>query len=164
MDIRRDIEANRGQIKGMMVVVMFRVAHWARSPYDRPPRWWAVPVGITYRLIVEWLLTIEIPWRTSIGSGFRVLHGAAIVINDKCIIGNNVSIRQSVTIGNNCRNGACPRIEDDVELGAGSIVLGAITVGTGARVGAGAVVTKSVPAGTVVVGNPARIIRRSDGV
>lgn len=50
-------------------------------------------------------------------------------------------------------------IEDDVDLGVGAIVLPGVTVGRGAQVGAGAVVTRDVPAYAVVVGNPARVLR-----
>lgn len=49
------------------------------------------------------------------------------------------------------------RIEDDVWIGIGAIVLKGVTIGAGARVGAGSVVTRDVPAGVTVVGNPARI-------
>jgi serine O-acetyltransferase/putative colanic acid biosynthesis acetyltransferase WcaB len=107
---------------------------------------------------VEWVLTTEIPWKTQVGRRLRIYHGVGIVVNDRTVIGDDVGIRQHVTIGNSGENGPCPVIEDGVELGAGCIILGGVTVGKGARVGAGAVVTKDVPPGATVVGNPARIL------
>ncbi|MBW9210759.1 serine acetyltransferase [Mumia sp. zg.B21] len=153
--IREDLDANKGQPKGQLVVVAFRLAHAARSPVDRPVRWWAVPVGIVYRLLVEWVLGIEIPWKTTVGRRLRVLHGVGIVVNDGTVLGDDVVLRQNVTLGNKRGGLPCPVVEDDVRFGAGAIVIGDLTVGTGARVGAGAVVTRSVPPGATAVGNPA---------
>lgn len=158
MNLSEDLRVNRGQSKGQLVVVAYRLAHAARRPLDARPRLWAIPVGILYRLAVEWVLTVEIPWGTVIGRRLRVFHGAGIVINDRTVLGDDVSIRQNVTLGNVRPDGPCPVIGDRVELGAGCIVLGGIRVGDDARVGAGAVVTKDVPAGATVVGNPARVL------
>lgn len=157
-DLAEDIRVNRGQTKGAILAVSYRLAHAVRQPLDRRPKVLALPVGVVYRVVVEWVLTTEIPWGTRIGSGLRIYHGAGIVINDATVIGRNVGIRQHVTLGNSGETGPCPVIEDDVELGAGCIVLGGITVGQGAKVGAGAVVTKNVPPGATVVGNPARVL------
>jgi putative colanic acid biosynthesis acetyltransferase WcaB len=62
--------------------------------------------------------------------------------------------------------GACPIIGDRVDIGANSVILGPIRIGSDAVIGAGSVVVKDVPAGATVVGNPARVIRacRADGV
>ena len=160
--LREDVAANRGQAKGQFVVVAYRLAHAVRVPLDRAPRPWAIPVGLVYRLLVEWFLSVEIPWRTVIGRRLRVFHGAGIVINDATVIGDDVSIRQGVTLGNARPGGPCPVIGNRVELGASCIVIGGITIGDGARIGAGAVVTKDVPAGATAVGNPARILPPRD--
>jgi putative colanic acid biosynthesis acetyltransferase WcaB len=162
VNLREDLDVNRGQAKGQLVVLAYRLAHSSRRPLDTRPRPWAIPVGLVYRLTIEWVLSVEIPWRTVIGRRLRVFHGAGIVINDRTVIGDDVSIRQNVTLGNTRTDGPCPIIGNGVELGAGCIVLGGITVGDGARVGAGAVVTKDVPAGATVVGNPARILPAKD--
>ncbi|NCT92605.1 serine acetyltransferase [Cellulomonas sp. APG4] len=156
--LREDVRANRGQTKGQLVVAAYRVAHAVRRPLDRRPQPWALPVGVLYRVLVEWVLTVEIPWGTVVGRRLRVFHGAGIVVNDRTVLGDDVTLRQNVTLGNVRPDGPCPVIGDRVELGAGCIVLGGIRVGDDARVGAGAVVTKDVPAGATVVGNPARIL------
>ena len=113
---------------------------------------------MSYRLIVTYGMGIEIPWRTRIGPGLRVYHGVGLVINDHTTLGRDVTLRQGVTIGHSKSGGGCPTVEDEVEFGANAIALGPITIGRGAIVGAGAVVTKDVPAGARVVGNPARIL------
>lgn len=159
--LREDIRANRGQSKGALVVVSYRLAHAARGPSSRRPRLWAYPVGIVYRVLIEWVLGVEIPWGTQIGRRLRVFHGVGIVINDQSVLGDDVALRQSTTIGNKADGGGCPIIGDRVQIGAGAIVIGDISVGDDARVGAGAVVAKDVDSGTTVVGNPARPVRRT---
>lgn len=155
--LREDIAANRGQAKGALVVASYRVAHAARKPLDQKPSLMALPVGIAYRVLIEWILGVEIPWGTQIGRRLRVFHGVGIVINDRSVLGDDVAIRQSVTVGNMHDGGACPTIGDRVELGAGCIVIGDISVGSNARVGAGATVTKDVPAGGIALGRAATV-------
>lgn len=109
----------------------------------------------------------------SIGSdtwiGQRVFfHSAAqITIGTRVGIGPNVSIFTSfhdeagrdVPILDSPLTFAPVTIEDDVDIGIGSIVLPGVTIGRGAQIGAGAVVTKDVPPYAVAVGNPARVLR-----
>ncbi|WP_306295734.1 serine O-acetyltransferase [Arthrobacter sp. STN4] len=156
-DIRADFAANRSQTKGRLVVVAYRLANAARGPRGKRPTMPAKCVGVLYRICVEWLLGVEIPWGTQIGVPLRLYHGVGIVINDQSVIGRNVGIRQNVTIGNKGTSGPCPVFGDNVEIGAGAIILGGVQVGDGARIGAGAVVTKDVPAGFTAMGNPAKL-------
>ncbi len=89
----------------------------------------------------------------SIGPGLYIQHGFATAIAAESI-GANCWINQQVTIGKSSY-GSAPRIEDDVVIATGAIVIGGITVGKAAHIGAGAVVTKDVPPGVVAVGVPA---------
>ena len=82
-------------------------------------------------------------------------HTNGIVINADARIGCNCEIFQQVTIGEG--KGGCPEIGDNVSIGPGAKVLGAIKVGDGARIGANAVVVKDVPAGALVVAPTAEI-------
>lgn len=101
-----------------------------------------------------------------IGSGARIgdncifqHNGVGVVISDHAVIGNNCIIYQNVTVGvleDGCTS--APVIHDGVVIGAGAILLGGITIGKNAKIGAGAVVIKDVPAYSTAVGVPARII------
>lgn len=97
------------------------------------------------------------------GSGLRLFHGQGLVVNDSSVIGKNCTLRHTTTIGNKTLPTGeitkSPVIGDNVDIGAHSIIIGDITVGDNCVIGAGSVVTKDVPAGSVVVGNPAQVIR-----
>ncbi len=94
-----------------------------------------------------------------IGVGFQCIHPFSTIVNAK-EIGNNFSVRNNVTIGNNKR-GDRPVIGDDVSINANAVVVGNIRLGNNVVVGAGTVLTKSVPDNCVVVGNPAYILKKN---
>jgi serine acetyltransferase len=160
--IQQDRQANPGNAKARIVLGLFRVSHALRGSGPRP-RPVSVPLGILYRVVVDWIMGIELPWRTNVGPGLRLDHGHALVVHDHTIIGRNVTLRHSVTLG--MRRGAndCPTIGDGVDVGAGAIILGDISIGDGARIAAGAVVLDDVPPGASAVGNPARIVDATSG-
>lgn len=84
-----------------------------------------------------------------------------IVVSGEATLGDEVVIRQQVTIGNKgTGEGAddCPIIGDRVDIGAGAKIIGGITIGENSKIGANAVVTKSLPANSILVGVPARNI------
>jgi serine O-acetyltransferase len=84
------------------------------------------------------------------------------VIGETAVVGNNVSILQSVTLGGTGKDEGDrhPKICDGVLISAGATILGNICVGEGAKVGAGSVVLEAVPPHTTVAGVPARIVGR----
>ena len=159
--IRADWVANKDSQKGRIVMVLFRLASWFRRK-NRVTYIIGIPYLVMYRLAVEWVLGVEIPPLTRIGSGFAVHHGQGIVLNNRTEIGENCLIRQGVTLGNSSSEDVhgCPSIGDGVVIGANALVLGRLMVGDNAVVGAGAVVVKDVAPGTVVVGNPARVLEK----
>ncbi|WP_432214636.1 serine O-acetyltransferase, partial [Salmonella enterica] len=83
-----------------------------------------------------------------------------VVIGETAIVGDWVTLHQGVTLGGTGkqRGKRHPTIEDRVVVGVSAVVLGAITVGEGARIGGGAVVVKDVPPYSTAVGVPARIV------
>lgn len=94
------------------------------------------------------------------GSGLVIQHGHSTIIHAERI-GECCQIWQNVTIGKKVSGGKKPIIGNNVKIYAGSVVLGDITIGDNVQIGANSVVIKDVPANCVVVGNPARIIRRN---
>ena len=106
------------------------------------------PVIILYRLIVDFIMGIELSYKTEVGAGFRIYHGVSLVVNTNTVIGVNCILRHAVTIGNTINSdeskSQCPTIGDSVEIGAGAIILGGIDVGDNVKVGA-ALVTKNIP-------------------
>ena len=104
---------------------------------------------------------IEIHPAATIGQGFFIDHGAGVVIGETAEIGNDVTLYQGVTLGGTgFQTGKRhPTLEDNVTVGAGAKLLGAITVGHGAKIGANSVVIHDVPPNTTVVGNPGHPVR-----
>jgi serine acetyltransferase len=154
--LRRDVAANRSQPKSLLLVVSYRLASAARAAGARSPvaKVAVVPVLVAYRVLVEWVLGVELPPQVEAGPGLRIRHGQGLVVNPGVVLGADVMLRQNVTIGN-IRRGpgettACPVVEDGAEFGAGAVVVGAIRIGAGALVGANAVVTRDVPPGATV--------------
>lgn len=107
---------------------------------------------------------IEIHPGATIGRGFFIDHGMGVVIGETTEIGDNVMLYQGVTLGGTGKQGGKrhPTLENNVIVGVGAIVLGAITIGEGARVGGGAVVVKDVPPHATAVGVPARVVATRD--
>lgn len=95
--------------------------------------------------------TIDI--HTKIDGGLQLAHPYSTILNAEQI-GKNVYVNHLVTVGE--KNGKKPIIGNNVQLHAGCIVIGGITIGDNAIIGAGAVVVKNVPANSIAVGNPAR--------
>ncbi len=158
-----DWSANRGNPKGQLVMLFFRIASAIRA---LPDPWWLLgaPWLAFYRVIVEWGLGVELRYKTRIGPGLRLFHAQALVVHEGTVIGANCTLRQSTTIGNKTlpdgSQSGCPVIGNNVDVGSNSVVLGPIKIGDGAVIGAGSVVVKDVPARAVVAGNPARVLRQ----
>jgi len=109
------------------------------------------------------LTGIEIHPGAAIGRRFFIDHGMGIVIGETAEIGDDVTLYQGVSLGGTSLQKVKrhPTLMDGVVVGAGAIILGAVTVGEKARIGAGAVVVRDVPAGATVVGLSGRIIDRA---
>lgn len=103
----------------------------------------------------------EIKASKTISSDIYLYHPYGIVINPATIIKEGVIIRQQVTIGNKGVNSdkGCPIIEENVEIGAGAKIIGPIRIGKNSKIGANAVVTKSFPKNSVIVGVPGKNLR-----
>lgn len=156
--VKADVAANARDPKAQIVLVGFRICQWLIRDNERPRRR-SLPAVAVYRLLTEFVLGVELRPKTLVGPGLTIFHGFGLVVNDHARIGAGVTLRNGVVIGNKHHDGPCPVIGDGVVVGANAVIIGGIRVGDHAQVGAGAVVTKDVPAGATVGGNPAREIR-----
>ena len=103
---------------------------------------------------------IEIHPGACIGKGFFIDHGDGVVIGETTVIGDNVTLYQGVTLGGTGKEKGKrhPTIGNNVVVASGAKVLGSFTVGDHAKIGAGSVVLKPVPAYATVVGIPGRVV------
>ena len=111
---------------------------------------------------VDWIWGIHLPRATKLGRRVHIWHFGSTLLNARSI-GNDVHIRHDTTVGpvrgaDGDKPEALPVIEDDVDLGSGTCVMGSVTVGRGAVICANSVVLEPVPPGATVFGVPGRII------
>ena len=117
--------------------------------------------------ITRVLTGIEIHPQAQIGKNLFIDHGTGVVIGQTAVIGDNVTIYHGVTLGGVGKVGTVdgkrhPTVESDAIIGAGSQVLGDITIGEGAKIGANSVVTTDIPAHATAIGIPARVVGGDD--
>jgi serine O-acetyltransferase len=161
---RRDIEVARERdpaarslaevllcYPGLHALWMHRAAH---ALHERDLRLPARLVSQASRFLTG----IEIHPGAHIGPGLFIDHGMGVVIGETTEIGEDVTIYQGVTLGGTGKETGKrhPTVHDGVIVGTGARVLGPVDIGEGAKVGAGAIVIKDVPANSTVVGNPGR--------
>lgn len=154
--LRQDFRANAGNSKGLFIVVAFRLANVAGVTKNVIFRVIGkLPVFI-YKILINWILCVELDYKIKAGPGLRVFHGQGLVVNGDTVLGSNVTLRHNTTIGNRVAGGRSPVIEEGVDIGANSVIIGALNVGKNAVIGAGSVVVAGVPVS--VVGNPACLV------
>ena len=141
---------------GLHAVWGHRVSHWL----------WGQGLKLVARFISQLtrgLTGIEIHPGARIGARFFIDHGMGVVIGETAEVGDCVTLYHGVTLGGTTlsKGKRHPTLENNVVVGAGAKVLGAITIGENSRIGANAVVVKSVPPNSVVVGVPGEVVVRS---
>jgi serine O-acetyltransferase len=124
------------------------------------------PLTLVYRALyvgARNVYGIEIPESAQIGRRVVFEHQHGIVVHGRAVIGDDCIIRHGVTLGIRSmdRLDEAPVLGKGVNVGCGAKILGGITVGDGAAIGANAVVLANVPAGALVAGIPAKIVRPS---
>lgn len=155
--LRDDWLRNRISLKSLFIVLFFRSSGWFANHSNLIVRIVGLPVRILYKIIVEFLLGVELPDRVTAGSGLAVYHGVGLVVNAKTRLGENVTLRQNTTIGSKEDGGLCPSIGDNVSVGANCVILGDIEIGSNSVIGAGAIITRSCPEGSIVYGHKAEV-------
>lgn len=123
-------------------------------------------LSLTARLLGQlgrWLTGIEIHPGAQIGRGVFIDHGMGVVIGETAVIGDQCLLYQGVTLGGTgkAHGKRHPTLDQNVVVGAGAKVLGAIHVGANTRIGAGSVLLRDVAPDSTVVGIPGRVIHQS---
>lgn len=140
---------------GLKAILIYRIAHLL----------WELNMPFIPRYLSEVgreLTGVEIHPGAEIGSDFFIDHGSGVVIGETSEIGNNVTMYQGVVLGGVSTDPVKrhPTVGNNVVIGTGAKLLGAIKIGDNVKIGANSVVVNDVPDNSVVVGVPGRIISR----
>jgi serine O-acetyltransferase len=142
--------------KGYQAVQAYRVGHWL---------WHRGRKDLAYfvQMRVSEVFGVDIHPAARVGKGIMIDHAHSIVIGETAVVGDNVSMLHSVTLGGTGKEDGDrhPKIGDGVLIGAGAKVLGNIRVGQCSRIAAGSVVLEDVPRNTTVAGVPARVVGKA---
>lgn len=143
--------------KGFHALQAYRSAHWLWQQQQSS-------LALLLQSLMASQFSVDIHPAAHIGHGIFIDHATGIVIGATAVVGNNVSLMQSVTLGGTGKvaGDRHPKVEDGVLIGAGAKILGNIRIGEGAQIVAGSVVLKPVPAHTTVMGVPAKIVGHPD--
>lgn len=139
---------------GFHAIFLYRINH----------RLWKLGVPVLPRFLSQFarfLTGIEIHPAAKIGKGFFIDHGMGVVIGETSEIGENVLLYQGVTLGGTSlvAGKRHPTLGNNVVVGAGAKILGAITIGDNVHIGANSVVLTSVPESSILIGVPARTVK-----
>ena len=139
--------------KGFQAVQAFRIGHWLWTRGRRD-------LAYFVQMRVSEVFGVDIHPNARIGKGIMIDHAHSIVIGETAVVGDNVSMLHSVTLGGTGKEDGDrhPKIGNGVMIGAGAKILGDIRVGDCSRVAAGSVVLHDVPRCSTVAGVPARVV------
>ena len=140
---------------GIQAVLFHRLSHWL---WNKKLYWLARVLSN----LARWFTGIEIHPGAQIGRRFFIDHGMGVVIGETAVISDDCTLYHGVTLGGTSwdKGKRHPTLGNNVVVGAGAKVLGPIEIGDGVRIGSNAVVLKSVPANSTVVGVPGRLVEQ----
>lgn len=160
--IAEDLKTHDGQwfAQGFWALFCHRFGNWRMGV---GPKILRAPLSFLYRVwykLVQVACGIDIPYTTKVGRRVTLEHFGGMILVARSI-GNDVIIRQNTTFGvrNTDELSSKPIIGNQVDIGAGAVLIGHIHIGDHAVIGANAVVTQDVPAGGVAVGVPAKVVK-----
>jgi serine O-acetyltransferase len=139
--------------KGYQAIQAYRVGHWLWQNGRRDMAYFV-------QMRVSEAFGVDIHPAARVGRGIMIDHAHSIVIGETAVVGDNVSMLHSVTLGGTGKEDGDrhPKIADGVLIGAGAKILGNIHVGQCSRIAAGSVVLQDVPRNKTVAGVPARVV------
>ncbi len=144
--------------QGLWVMIVYRFGRWR---YGIQNRWLRLPFSIFYKifkLLSQILTGIDLPCEVTVGRRFKIEHFGDIIISGDTVFGDDVVIRNGVTVGLKRTNErGAPVIGNRVDIGAGAKILGSIRIGDDVVIGANAVVLRDVPPNSLAIGVPAQI-------
>ncbi len=162
-NLREDLHSYGGDPtrRGFWTMIVYRFGRWRYTIGSRPLR---LPFSILYKalkVVSESVTGTELPCEVVIGRRLRIEHSFDIVVSGDAVLGDDVVLRNGVTIGlrHEGKRGA-PVIGNRVDIGAGAKLLGAIRIGDDVSIGANAVVICDVPSHSIAVGVPARVMAK----
>jgi serine O-acetyltransferase len=147
--------------QGLWAIALHRFGNWRMGIRNRFLR---IPFSIVYKILykfVEWTCGISLNYPVRVGRRVRIWHHSGMILGARSI-GNDVHIRQNTTFGVARRGdhrSLKPIIQDRVDIGAGVVIAGAITIGHDSVIGANAVVLKDIPPYSLAVGVPAKVVK-----
>ena len=139
--------------KGFQALQAYRIAHWLWQQGRQD-------MAYLFQMRTSEVFGVDIHPAARIGRGIMIDHAHSIVIGETAVVGDNVSMLHSVTLGGTGKEeeDRHPKIGDGVLIGAGAKVLGNIKVGYCSRIAAGSVVLHEVPPKSTVAGVPAKVV------
>ncbi len=163
-NIRNDLRAHDGNwgSQGFWVLVVYRFGRWR---YLARPTVLRKFLSFIYRILfklTQILTGVELPCEAEVGDNLVIDHFGGIIVSGFAKLGNNCRIRDGVVIGlRRIGDKRAPVLGDNVDVGSGAKLLGAIRIGNNVLVGANAVVLCDVPDDCIAVGVPAIVRRRN---
>ena len=158
---RRNVERHRGRLRewGIWAVVVCRLGGYAQKVAPGPLRWTVRAAQGSLSLALRLVTRTSLDPDLKAGEGLVFVHALNVTIGPGVVLGERVEIMQDVTIAASYEGPQAPKIGNDVFIGAGATILGAVTIGDGAAIGANSLVVSDVPPGAFVIGVPAKAIR-----
>ncbi|MFI3270514.1 MAG: serine acetyltransferase [Pseudomonadota bacterium] len=161
-NIRKDFTTHNKDIgsQGFWVMVTYRFGRWRYGISWRPLRMF---FSLLYKILYKFtqiVTGVELPCEAIVGENFRIDHFGGIIISGYAVFGDNCVVRNGVTVGlKNIEDPIAPHFGNNVDIGSGAKVLGAITIGDNVKIGANAVVLHNLPSNCIAVGVPAKVIK-----
>lgn len=159
-----DLQACNGRsgVRAMLGALIyepgFSTVAWHRVAQHVQARGWRRLAKLIWRINTT-LSSCHLHLDARLGGGLHLPHPAGVVIGAGVELGRFVTLYQHSTVGRNHRDKGYPRLGKGVTVYPGATVIGSLDIEAGVTIGANTVVSRSLPAGVIVAGNPARIVR-----